>query len=118
MQHAFLRAFIKQSSHIHKLINMNTNGKKMKVHIRGYVLILAVMVSVIIQQPELVTGQARVPALFVLGDSLVDAGNNNFLASVARANYLPYGIDLNFRPTGRFCNGLTFIDLLGKISDT
>lgn len=90
----------------------------MKVHIGGYVLILAVMVSVIIQQPELVTGQARVPALFVLGDSLVDAGNNNFLASVARANYLPYGIDLNFRPTGRFCNGLTFIDLLGKISDT
>jgi len=90
----------------------------MKVHIGGYVLILALTVSVILQQPELVTGQARVPAMFVLGDSLVDAGNNNFLQTVARANFLPYGIDMNYQPTGRFSNGLTFIDLLGKISDT
>lgn len=90
----------------------------MKVHIGRYVLILAVTASVILQQPELVTGQARVPAMFVLGDSLVDAGNNNFIQTLARANFLPYGIDLNFRPTGRFSNGLTFIDLLGKISNT
>ncbi|CAH2066729.1 unnamed protein product [Thlaspi arvense] len=73
------------------------------------------MASVILQQPELVTGQARVPAMFVLGDSLVDVGNNNFLASIARANYLPYGIDLNFRPTGRFSNGLNFVDLLAQL---
>ena len=69
-----------------------------------------------LHQPELlVTGQATVPAMFVLGDSLVDVGNNNFLASVARANYLPYGIDLNYRPTGRFSNGMNFVDLLGNV---
>ncbi|KAL0801525.1 hypothetical protein Bca101_056701 [Brassica carinata] len=90
----------------------------MRIQIRGYAFIVAVMASVIIQQPELVTGQATVPAMFVLGDSLVDVGNNNFLASVARANYLPYGIDLNFRPTGRFSNGMNFVDLLGKVLDT
>lgn len=78
-------------------------------------MIVAVVASVAIQQPELVTGQARVPAMFVLGDSLVDVGNNNFLASVARANYLPYGIDLNYRPTGRFSNGMNFVDLLGNV---
>uniref|UniRef100_A0A1D1YV58 GDSL esterase/lipase 7 n=1 Tax=Anthurium amnicola TaxID=1678845 RepID=A0A1D1YV58_9ARAE len=49
------------------------------------------------------------PAMFILGDSLVDNGNNNFIPSIARANYLPYGIDVG-TPTGRFCNGLTVVD--------
>ncbi|MQM22653.1 hypothetical protein Taro_055709 [Colocasia esculenta] len=49
------------------------------------------------------------PAMFILGDSLVDNGNNNFIPSIARANYLPYGIDVG-SPTGRFCNGLTVVD--------
>ncbi|KFK31816.1 hypothetical protein AALP_AA6G162300 [Arabis alpina] len=96
----------------------------MRNHIgSGYALILAMTVSVILHQLELVTGQARVPAMFqarvpamfVLGDSLVDVGNNNFIASIARANYLPYGIDLNFRPTGRFSNGMNFVDLLAQL---
>ena len=91
----------------------------MRIQGRGYAFIVAVVASFILKQPELlVTGQATVPAMFVLGDSLVDVGNNNFLASVARANYLPYGIDLNFRPTGRFSNGMNFVDLLGNILDT
>ncbi|XP_066311655.1 GDSL esterase/lipase At5g08460-like [Miscanthus floridulus] len=50
-------------------------------------------------------------ALFVLGDSLVDDGNNDALA---RADYYPYGVD--FPPlgaaTGRFCNGKTVADAL------
>ena len=54
---------------------------------------------------------SRVPALFVLGDSLVDDGNNGALA---RADYYPYGVD--FPPlgaaTGRFCNGKTVADAL------
>ncbi|KAJ4849981.1 hypothetical protein Tsubulata_004876 [Turnera subulata] len=45
----------------------------------------------------------QVPGYFVFGDSLVDNGNNNQLASAARADYFPYGIDFG-RPTGRFCN--------------
>lgn len=91
----------------------------MRIQGRGNAFIVAVVASFILKQPELlVTGQATVPAMFVLGDSLVDVGNNNFLASVARANYLPYGIDLNFRPTGRFSNGMNFVDLLGNILDT
>ncbi|KAL0664780.1 hypothetical protein Bca4012_101618 [Brassica carinata] len=88
----------------------------MRIQGRGYAFIVAVVASFILKQPELlVTGQATVPAMFVLGDSLVDVGNNNFLASVARANYLPYGIDLNFRPTGRFSNGMNFVDLLAQL---
>ncbi|KAM3380916.1 GDSL esterase/lipase [Capsicum galapagoense] len=55
-------------------------------------------------------------ALWVFGDSLVDNGNNNFLNSVAKSNYFPYGIDFNRgRPTGRFSNGKTFVDFLGEL---
>ncbi|KAJ1391172.1 SGNH hydrolase superfamily [Sesbania bispinosa] len=55
-----------------------------------------------------------VPALFVFGDSLVEVGNNNFLRTVARANYYPYGID-NGGPTGRFSNGYCLIDYIGDM---
>jgi hypothetical protein len=57
-----------------------------------------------------------VPALFVFGDSLVDNGNNNNLASLAKANYFPYGIDFAAGATGRFCNGYTIVDELGTVS--
>ncbi|GAB4828009.1 GDSL esterase/lipase 7 [Ancistrocladus abbreviatus] len=49
------------------------------------------------------------PAMFIFGDSLIDNGNNNYMLTAARANYLPYGIDSG-GPTGRFCNGLTVVD--------
>lgn len=63
-------------------------------------------------------GQSRdhhplAPAFFVFGDSLVDSGNNNYIPTLARANYFPYGIDFGF-PTGRFCNGRTVVDYGGK----
>lgn len=59
-------------------------------------------------------GSQRVPAMFVFGDSLVDVGNNNFLSSVAKANYFPYGCDFKSGPTGRFTNGETIVDMLGN----
>ncbi|KAK4413465.1 GDSL esterase/lipase [Sesamum alatum] len=58
-------------------------------------------------------GGAQATALFVFGDSLVDNGNNNFLNSMAKSNYYPYGVDSNRGPTGRFSNGDTFVDYLG-----
>ncbi|XP_047324144.1 GDSL esterase/lipase At1g71250-like [Impatiens glandulifera] len=60
-----------------------------------------------------VTG-ASVPAMFVFGDSLVDNGNNNFLNSIAKSNYYPYGIDFPGGFTGRFSNGENFVDTLGR----
>ncbi|KAJ4809699.1 GDSL esterase/lipase APG [Rhynchospora pubera] len=47
-----------------------------------------------------------VPAVFTFGDSTMDVGNNDFLDSDFKANFLPYGRDfMNHTPTGRFCNG-------------
>ncbi|CAL5095842.1 unnamed protein product [Urochloa decumbens] len=57
----------------------------------------------------------QVPCYFIFGDSLVDNGNNNFIVSMARANYPPYGIDFAGGPTGRFSNGLTTVDVLARL---
>nr|CAB3493913.1 unnamed protein product [Digitaria exilis] len=48
----------------------------------------------------------KVPAIIVFGDSSVDTGNNNFIPTVARSNFWPYGRDYaNGIATGRFSNG-------------
>lgn len=58
---------------------------------------------------------AEARAFFVFGDSLVDNGNNNYLATTARADAYPYGIDYpTRRATGRFSNGLNIPDLISK----
>ncbi|TXG66453.1 hypothetical protein EZV62_007728 [Acer yangbiense] len=58
---------------------------------------------------------AEARAFFVFGDSLVDSGNNNYLATTARADAPPYGIDYpTRRPTGRFSNGLNIPDIISE----
>ncbi|PNX82196.1 GDSL esterase/lipase, partial [Trifolium pratense] len=57
-----------------------------------------------------VGAEPQVPCYFIFGDSLVDNGNNNELNSLARADYLPYGIDFPAGPSGRFSNGKTTVD--------
>lgn len=55
-------------------------------------------------------------AFFVFGDSLVDNGNNNYLATTARADSPPYGIDYpTHRPTGRFSNGRNIPDFISWV---
>ena len=59
------------------------------------------------------TAAAAPPAQFIFGDSLFDNGNNNYLASIARADRHPYGLDFpNRKPTGRFSNGLNLADFI------
>ncbi|RZC55661.1 hypothetical protein C5167_014515 [Papaver somniferum] len=51
------------------------------------------------------------------GDSLVDAGNNNYLSSLSKADIKPNGIDFklsNGNPTGRYTNGRTIADIVGE----
>ncbi|KAK4852112.1 hypothetical protein QYF36_021206 [Acer negundo] len=58
---------------------------------------------------------AEARAFFVFGDSLVDSGNNNYLATTARADAPPYGMDYpTRRPTGRFSNGLNIPDIISE----
>ncbi|CAH9092709.1 unnamed protein product [Cuscuta epithymum] len=55
-------------------------------------------------------------AIFVFGDSLVDAGNNNYLVTLSKADFPPNGIDFppDGKPTGRFTNGRTIVDIIGE----
>jgi len=60
-------------------------------------------------------GGGKVPALIVFGDSTVDAGNNNFIPTVARGNFPPYGRDFDRGvATGRFSNGRLVTDFLSE----
>ncbi|CAA7057709.1 unnamed protein product [Microthlaspi erraticum] len=56
-----------------------------------------------------------VPAIITFGDSVVDVGNNNYLPTLFRADYPPYGRDFaNHKPTGRFCNGKLATDITAE----
>jgi hypothetical protein len=59
---------------------------------------------------------SEIPAVLVFGDSGVDTGNNNYLPTLFRANYKPYG--MNFPggiPTGRFSDGKLIPDMFASI---
>ncbi|KAB1212930.1 GDSL esterase/lipase 5 [Morella rubra] len=55
-------------------------------------------------------------ALFVFGDSLFDAGNNNYINSTsdALANFWPYGETFFKYPTGRFSDGRIIPDFIAE----
>ncbi|KAL3717743.1 hypothetical protein ACJRO7_009217 [Eucalyptus globulus] len=60
-------------------------------------------------------GAEAARAFLVFGDSLVDSGNNNYLATTARADNPPNGIDYpTHRATGRFSNGLNLPDIISE----
>ena len=57
----------------------------------------------------------KVPAIIVFGDSSVDTGNNNFIPTIARSNFWPYGSDYaDGLPTGRFSNGRLATDFISE----
>lgn len=83
-----------------------------KILLRACLVVLQLMnlwnINVLAQRQS----RPQVPCYFIFGDSLVDNGNNNNLNSLARANYMPYGIDFPRGPTGRFSNGKTTVDVI------
>lgn len=78
-------------------------------------MVVAMLVMVLGLWGGWVGAAPQVPCYFIFGDSLVDNGNNNALRSLARADYMPYGIDFPGGPSGRFSNGKTTVDVIGKL---
>jgi hypothetical protein len=61
------------------------------------------------------TAASKVSAIIVFGDSTVDPGNNNFIPTVAKSNFPPYGRDFDGGvATGRFSNGRLVTDFLSE----
>ena len=87
---------------------MEVQGKKL--------LCPHILCILLLQWLSLVTRtSAKVPAIIVFGDSSVDAGNNNYIPTVARSNFQPYGRDfLGGKPTGRFSNGRIATDFISE----
>ncbi|XP_057517884.1 GDSL esterase/lipase At1g33811-like [Amaranthus tricolor] len=90
-------------------------------HMKGFstifitILLLLLLLSFSFSIKEEASNVQEVPCFFIFGDSLVDNGNNNLLDTFVKSNYLPYGIDFPFGPTGRFNNGRTVVDVLAEL---
>ncbi|XP_022852027.1 GDSL esterase/lipase At5g45670-like [Olea europaea var. sylvestris] len=83
--------------------------------IQRWLAMCVVALAVVELHYEQAMAEPQVPCYFIFGDSLVDNGNNNNIQSLARANYLPYGIDFPDGPTGRFSNGKTTVDVTAEL---
>ncbi|XP_039012788.1 GDSL esterase/lipase 6-like [Hibiscus syriacus] len=56
-----------------------------------------------------------VPAVFIFGDSVFDAGNNRVSKNCSvQADFPPYGSAFFHHPTGRFTNGRTVADFISQ----
>lgn len=74
------------------------------------------VISIIIQNVSAMTlpNNETVPAVIVFGDSIVDSGNNNYITTLIKCDFPPYGRDFtDGNPTGRFSNGLVPSDIIG-----
>ncbi|GMN43434.1 hypothetical protein TIFTF001_012631 [Ficus carica] len=84
--------------------------------IKTWLVVFALCMVLTMQLQNLrVCAEPQVPCFFSFGDSLADNGNNNELATSAKVNYLPYGIDFSDGPTGRFTNGRNTVDILVEL---
>ncbi|CAH8391079.1 unnamed protein product [Eruca vesicaria subsp. sativa] len=55
------------------------------------------------------------PAIFAFGDSIVDTGNNDYITTLVKANFPPYGMNFpHGLATGRFCNGKIPADFIAE----
>ncbi|CAA7018496.1 unnamed protein product [Microthlaspi erraticum] len=78
-----------------------------------YIIIISIGSIKCRDSNNLVTKQS---ALFVFGDSVFDAGNNNYIATLPsfRSNYWPYGQTTFKFPTGRVSNGRLIPDFIAE----
>ncbi|KAL7101100.1 hypothetical protein ACP275_08G035600 [Erythranthe tilingii] len=78
------------------------------------ILMMAILMLHSIALGETMNSRPLAPALYVFGDSLFDSGNNNLLPALAKADFLPYGMNFDRGPTGRFTNGKTVVDFIAE----
>lgn len=79
-------------------------------------LIVLLLIFFMLEAPIQAQGKSNlVSAIFIFGDSTADPGNNNYMKTPFKSNFLPYGKDfLNHVPTGRFTNGMLANDFIGN----
>lgn len=86
----------------------------MALRLHYVVVLVLLLVDYVISQDDIDLTKG---ASFIFGDSLVDAGNNNYMQTLSKADITPNGIDFKAsggNPTGRYTNGRTIGDIVGK----
>lgn len=79
---------------------------------KGACVLFVLVVAAAIAGGDAQNSTTLVPAIMTFGDSSVDVGNNDYLPTIFKANYPPYGRDFtNHQATGRFCNGKLATDI-------
>ncbi|XP_057247272.1 GDSL esterase/lipase At5g45960 [Beta vulgaris subsp. vulgaris] len=64
---------------------------------------------------QMASSNSSVTSVIIFGDSTVDPGNNDFINTIFRSNFPPYGVDFpNQSPTGRFTNGRLATDFIAS----
>ncbi|KAL2475279.1 GDSL esterase/lipase [Abeliophyllum distichum] len=84
-----------------------------------HLALLFILVSICISEARFLNSKRQlnnsISAILVFGDSTVDSGNNNYIKTLFKANFPPYGIDFaNHIPTGRFTDGRLVPDFLAE----
>ncbi|KAA3462593.1 GDSL esterase/lipase 6 [Gossypium australe] len=78
-----------------------------KKNLYTHLLILLVLINL--------SSSLNVPAIFIFGDSVFDAGNNHFIKNCSvQADFPPYGSTFFHHPTGRFTDGRTVADFISQ----
>ncbi|KAK4485290.1 hypothetical protein RD792_007924 [Penstemon davidsonii] len=79
----------------------------------NFVTVITVIVTVSESRELIRPFNNTISAVYVFGDSTVDSGNNNYINTVFKANFPPYGTNFaNHTPTGRFCDGRLVMDFM------
>uniref|UniRef100_A0A0D9XBI9 GDSL esterase/lipase n=1 Tax=Leersia perrieri TaxID=77586 RepID=A0A0D9XBI9_9ORYZ len=82
-----------------------------------HAVVVVAMIVHVMQLGQYVAGgcEGGVAAVMVFGDSTADTGNNNFIQTIARGDYPPYGRDFaGGVSTGRFSNGRLAADFVSE----
>ncbi|XP_042068349.1 GDSL esterase/lipase At5g45960-like [Salvia splendens] len=80
-----------------------------------HLMVLVVFTLQTAEARRLAAVNTTTSAFFVFGDSTVDSGNNNYIPTISRSNFSPYGKDLpDHIATGRFTNGKLVTDFLSS----
>ncbi|KAL2516302.1 GDSL esterase/lipase APG [Forsythia ovata] len=81
----------------------------------GFLLVLTFALTIGLRAVNSQDAATLVPAVITFGDSAVDVGNNDYIHTIFKANYPPYGRDFkNQEPTGRFCDGKLATDITAE----
>jgi hypothetical protein len=76
-------------------------------------VIVTCVIAASFAEVQVVDAIHSVPGYFVLGDSTLDVGENNYLPNAFHANFPPYGETFFHRPTGRCSDGRNMGDFIG-----